>query len=117
VPSRDCWYRQLFGLYNSDANGAPGTLITASTDVVLKGSVQETPTSNVVVQAGKYYFSILFRDEGEPKLYTSASSQVNCWISLQPYANGLPVTFLSVAPEIFPTATPNIYLVVKQPGE
>jgi len=104
------------GLYNSDTAGSPGTLVASSTDVVLKGSVQEVPTQNVVLQPGKYYFSILPRDSAEPKIYSSPSSQIDCWIGPQAYADGLPATFLSVAPEVFPTATPNIYLVVKQPG-
>jgi len=105
-----------FGLYNADVNGGPGTLVASSADVVLKGSVQEVLTQNVVLQPGTYYFSILVRDEGEPKIYTTAASQIDCWISIHAYSDGLPTTFLSVAPEDFLTATPNLYLVVKQPG-
>lgn len=106
-----------FGLYNADTSAYPTTLVASSADVVLKGSVQEVATQNIVLQAGRYYFSILIRDEAEPKIYSSGASQIDCWIGPQSYANGLPITFASTAPEAFPTATPNIYLVVKEAGE
>lgn len=104
-----------FGLY-ADANNRPGTLVASAVDVVLKSSVQEVATQNVVLQPGKYYFAVLSRD-GEPQLYTSPSSQVDWWVSMPGYEGGLPVTYDSVAPEVFTLATPNVYIVVRQSGE
>jgi len=103
-----------FGLY-SDSNKRPGTLVASAIDVVLKSSVQEVATQNVVLQPGTYYFAVLSRD-GEPQLYTSPSAQVDWWVSMPGYESGLPVTYDSVAPEVFRLATPNVYILVRQSG-
>jgi len=103
-----------FGLY-SDSNNRPGTLVASAVDVVLKSSVQEVGTQNLVLQPGTYYFAVLSRD-GEPQLYTSPNLQVDWWVSMPGYEGGLPVTYDSVAPEVFRLATPNVYIVVRQAG-
>jgi len=104
-----------FVLYN-DSNGSPGTLVASVVDAARKSSVQELPTQNIVLQPGTFYFSILSRDDGEPQLYTSPTSTVDWIVSMPGYAAGLPVTYASVAPEYFVQRTPNVYIVVRQPG-
>ena len=105
-----------FGLYNETGAKSPGILIATAKDVTLKGAVQEVAVDNVVLLPGTYYFAILSRDDGEPKLFTSSTSMIDWWTGPALYSNGLPVTFSSVAPEVFRVATMNVYLVVQQSG-
>ena len=105
-----------FGLYNDIGAKSPGILIAAAKDVTLKGAVQEVVVDKVVLLPGTYYFAILSRDEGEPKLFTSPTLTIDWWAGPVLYSDGFPVTFSSVAPEVFPVAAMNIYLVVQQPG-
>ncbi len=105
-----------FGLYNDTGSKSPGTLIAAARDVTLRGAVQEVVADKVVLLPGIYYFAILSRDEGEPKLFTSPTSTVDWWTGPVLYSDGLPVTFSSVAPEVFRVAAMNVYIVVQQSG-
>jgi hypothetical protein len=107
-----------FGLYN-DSAGTPGALVASAADVSLHSSVQEIAVSNVVLVPGTYYFAILTRDDGEPKIYTSlnASPSINIWYGgPASYQVGLPASFGSLASEVFSGPLMNVYLVVTQPG-
>jgi hypothetical protein len=105
-----------FGLYTSVGN-LPGTLIASALDVALTAGAQEPAASAIVLTPGTYYFAVQNKgDTAEPLIYTDPASQIDWFVGGLSRSSGLPSSFSSVAPEMFSTPTPNVYIVVKQQG-